>query len=86
MKRSRLGGLVFASEDYSVASRVKRTATLDTFQFPRAHMQCVASAYQLDAIDLVCIDVPQKSATDAAWRDQLEFECRDGKQMGFRGK
>ncbi|KAI3641362.1 hypothetical protein MIR68_000492 [Amoeboaphelidium protococcarum] len=80
-------GLVFASEDYTASSRVQRTNDLSTYIYPRSHLQCVAKAYQLLAIDLVSISVSSKRDTkNEEWRKLLRSECLNGRKMGFNGK
>lgn len=70
--------LLFASEDYCASTGILRTRDRKSLLFPRAHMATIAKAYNLSAIDMVCID----------YKDQayLVEEAQEAKQLGFDGK
>ncbi|SHO76049.1 Uncharacterized protein MSYG_0384 [Malassezia sympodialis ATCC 42132] len=76
--RISLAALLFASEDYCAATRIKRTRDRRSLLFPRAQLVTTARAYGLQAIDMVCIEYKDKA--------YLEDECRDGADLGFDGK
>ncbi|UZJ55951.1 hypothetical protein CBS101457_005271 [Exobasidium rhododendri] len=75
---AKITALLFASEDYCAATGIIRTKSRKELQFPRAHMATIAKAYQLQAIDMVCIDYKDM--------DNLREESLEAKQMGFDGK
>lgn len=70
--------LLFASEDYCASTGILRTRDRKSLLFPRAHMATIAKAYNLAAIDMVCID----------YKDQayLMEEAEEAKQLGYDGK
>lgn len=70
--------LLFASEDYCASTGILRTRDRKSLLFPRAHMATIAKAYNLAAIDMVCID----------YKDQayLSEEALEAKQLGYDGK
>ncbi|KAJ1021133.1 hypothetical protein NDA16_003919 [Ustilago loliicola] len=70
--------LLFASEDYCASTGILRTRDRKSLLFPRAHMATIAKAYNLAAIDMVCID----------YKDQayLIEEAQEAKHLGYDGK
>lgn len=70
--------LLFASEDYCASTGILRTPDRRSLLFPRAHMATIAKAYNLAAIDMVCVDYKDT--------DYLTQECHDGKELGYDGK
>jgi len=57
---------------------IVRTRTLRELLYTRSQIVIAARAFELGAIDMVCVD----------FRDLkiLEEECLDGRQLGFSGK
>jgi len=70
--------LLFASEDYCASTGIQRTRDRKSLLFPRAHMATIAKAYNLAAIDMVCIDYKDT--------EYLEEEAEEAKQLGYDGK
>lgn len=70
--------LLFASEDYCASTGILRTRDRKSLLFPRAHMATIAKAYNLSAIDMVCIDYKDQ--------DYLVEEAQEAKQLGYDGK
>ncbi|KAF6767063.1 Aldehyde-lyase domain protein [Kalmanozyma brasiliensis GHG001] len=70
--------LLFASEDYCASTGILRTRDRKSLLFPRAHMATIAKAYNLSAIDMVCIDYKDQS--------YLTEEAEEAKQLGYDGK
>lgn len=70
--------LLFASEDYCASTGVLRTRDRKSLLFPRAHMATIAKAYNLSAIDMVCIDYKDEA--------YLIDEATEAKQLGYDGK
>ena len=70
--------LLFASEDYCASTGILRTKDRKSLLFPRAHMATIAKAYNLAAIDMVCID----------YKDEvyLTEEAQEAKELGYDGK
>lgn len=73
-----LCGLVFASEDYCADTGISRTESLLEMLYARSAVVNAAKAYDLQAIDLVCIDFKNS--------ERLRWECENGRNMGFTGK
>lgn len=70
--------LQFASEDYCASVGCVRTPSRRELMYPRSAVVTAASAFGLQAIDLVCIDYKNL--------DALREEAREGREMGFTGK
>lgn len=77
-KHVHIGALLFASEDYCAATGIVRTRSRKELLFPRAHMATIAKAYNLQAIDMVCIDYKDM--------DYLKEEAMEARHLGFDGK
>ncbi|GAA5873762.1 hypothetical protein JCM3774_000163 [Rhodotorula dairenensis] len=77
----KVGGLLFAAEDYCASSRIIRTPSRTEMLFARSSLVAVAHAYNLAAIDLVCIKYKGQEA-EAILRDEAE----EGRRLGFTGK
>lgn len=73
-----IGALLFASEDYCASTGIIRSKTRKELHFPRAHMATIAKAYNLQAIDMVCIDYKDL--------EYLQEEAQEGRSFGFDGK
>ncbi|MCO5565855.1 hypothetical protein L7F22_019530 [Adiantum nelumboides] len=73
-----IGALLFASEDYCASTGIIRSKTRKELHFPRAHMATIAKAYDLQAIDMVCIDYKDL--------EYLQEEAQEGRSFGFDGK
>ncbi|KAI8388151.1 Pyruvate/Phosphoenolpyruvate kinase-like domain-containing protein, partial [Radiomyces spectabilis] len=74
----RLDAMIFAAEDYCADIGMIRTSTRQEMLFARQMMVTAASAYGLQAIDLVCVDYQNE--------DVLIKECQEGREFGFAGK
>ncbi len=74
----RLEGLIFGAEDLAAAIGATRTAEATEFLFARESLVMAASAYGLQAIDMVTVE----------FRDLvvLERESLSGARLGFSGK
>ncbi|BGP41767.1 hypothetical protein JCM10450v2_005833 [Rhodotorula kratochvilovae] len=77
----RVGGLLFAAEDYCASSRLLRTPSRRELLFARSSVVAVAHAYGLSAVDLVCVKYKGAEAERT-----LREEAREGREMGFTGK
>ncbi|GAA6048550.1 hypothetical protein JCM3770_006548 [Rhodotorula araucariae] len=77
----RVGGLLFAAEDYCASSRLIRTPSRRELLFARSSVVAVAHAYGLSAVDLVCVKYKGDEAEQT-----LRDEAREGREMGFTGK
>ncbi|KOS14150.1 citrate lyase beta subunit [Malassezia pachydermatis] len=75
---ARIVALLFASEDYCAATGVRRTRDRRGLLFPRSQLVTIAKAYQLQAIDMVCIEYKDEA--------YLHEECEEGAMLGFDGK
>lgn len=73
-----LSGLVYASEDLCADMGITRSSTRHELLYTRGAVVAHAKAFQLDAIDLVCIDFRDM--------DRLEEEASEGAAMGYTGK
>jgi citrate lyase subunit beta-like protein len=73
-----LSALLFAAEDYCADTSIIRTSTRRELLYTRSQIVIAAKAFQLDAIDMVCVNYRDLST--------LEDECIDGRQLGFNGK
>ncbi|PWN38218.1 beta subunit of citrate lyase, partial [Meira miltonrushii] len=73
-----IGALLFASEDYCASTGIIRSKSRKELHFPRAHMATIAKAYDLQAIDMVCIDYKDL--------EYLQEEAQEGRSFGFDGK
>lgn len=78
-KHSRLYGQ-FAAEDYCASSRIIRTPSRYEMLYARSSVVAVAHAYNLAAIDLVCVKYKGEEA-EAILRDESE----EGRRLGFTG-
>jgi len=74
----KLTGLVYASEDLCADMGITRTSSRLELLYTRQALVCHAKAFEMDAIDLVCIDFKNEEA--------LIVEATEGSQMGFTGK
>ena len=74
----RIDAFIFASEDYCAETGMRRTNTRKELYYPRSAVVTAAHAYNLQAIDLVCMDYEN--------HDLLREECREGVEMGYQGK
>eukprot|EP01120_Amphizonella_sp_Union-15-10_P013721 TRINITY_DN6449_c0_g1_i2.p1 TRINITY_DN6449_c0_g1~~TRINITY_DN6449_c0_g1_i2.p1 ORF type:complete len:323 (-),score=54.91 TRINITY_DN6449_c0_g1_i2:144-1112(-) len=74
----RLDALVFGSEDFSSCVGITRTSDGQEFLYARSKIATYAAAYNLAAIDMVCIQYKDQ--------EQLIKECIQGFSMGFVGK
>src|SRR5207244_762983 len=77
-----LSGLIFAAEDFALDMSLTRTPSLTEFQYARSAVAVAARAARLPStIDLVCTAYKGSHGLQ-----RLEFECQQGKGMGFNGK
>ncbi|TPX57708.1 hypothetical protein PhCBS80983_g03619 [Powellomyces hirtus] len=74
----RIDGLIFAAEDYAADTGLMRTASRTEFMYARQRLATAASAFGLQAIDMVCVDYQNPEI--------LEAECKEGRDWGFTGK
>ncbi|KAI9009514.1 Pyruvate/Phosphoenolpyruvate kinase-like domain-containing protein [Gaertneriomyces semiglobifer] len=74
----RVDALVFAAEDYAADVGLIRTPSRREFTYARQRVATAASAFGLQAIDMVCVDYQNPAI--------LEDECREGREWGFTGK
>ncbi|KAG9285931.1 hypothetical protein G9A89_013356 [Geosiphon pyriformis] len=74
----RLDALIFAAEDYCADLGLIRTSSRKELAYARQVIVTAACAYDLQAIDLVCLDYNDDAI--------LTEECREGREMGFLGK
>ncbi|KAL0084888.1 Pyruvate/Phosphoenolpyruvate kinase-like domain-containing protein [Phycomyces blakesleeanus] len=74
----RLDALIFASEDYCADVGITRTESRKELLFARQMLVTAATAYGLQAIDLVCVDYQDQKV--------LLEECNEGRTFGFAGK
>ncbi|KAG0655839.1 hypothetical protein C6P46_000691 [Rhodotorula mucilaginosa] len=77
----KVGGLLFAAEDYCASSRIIRTPSRYEMLYARSSVVAVAHAYNLAAIDLVCVKYKGEEA-EAILREESE----EGRRLGFTGK
>ncbi|KAI8823749.1 Pyruvate/Phosphoenolpyruvate kinase-like domain-containing protein [Fimicolochytrium jonesii] len=75
---ARIDGLIFAAEDFAADTGLVRTPSRTEFLYARQRVATAASAFGLQAIDMVCVDYQNP--------DVLEEECREGREWGFTGK
>eukprot|EP01129_Flabellula_baltica_P005236 TRINITY_DN1879_c0_g1_i1.p1 TRINITY_DN1879_c0_g1~~TRINITY_DN1879_c0_g1_i1.p1 ORF type:complete len:316 (+),score=66.06 TRINITY_DN1879_c0_g1_i1:11-958(+) len=75
---SRLDALIFASEDFSADVGITRTPDTLEFLYARSQIVLHSAAYNLQSIDMVCIDYKNQ--------EQLQKECIGGYNLGFTGK
>ncbi|GAA5889182.1 hypothetical protein JCM8208_007795 [Rhodotorula glutinis] len=78
---ARVGGLLFAAEDYCASSRITRTPTRRELLFARSAVVANAHAFGLEAVDLVCVRYKGDDSERV-----LADECREGRELGFTGK
>lgn len=76
--RRRVEALIFASEDFCADTGIIRTPVATELLWARSRLVTFARAFNLQAIDMVCIQYKD--------RDQLLRECQDGIHLGFDGK
>ncbi|KAH6575859.1 hypothetical protein BASA60_004798 [Batrachochytrium salamandrivorans] len=74
----RVDALIFAAEDYIADLEILRTPSRLEMVYARQAVTTTAHAYQLQSIDLVCVDFQSQNI--------LEEECIEGRQFGFSGK
>ncbi|RUS31775.1 hypothetical protein BC938DRAFT_477106 [Jimgerdemannia flammicorona] len=74
----RVDALIFAAEDYCADLGLIRTPSRTEMLYARQAVVTAASAFGLQAIDLVCLDFQNQAI--------LEEECREGREFGFMGK
>ncbi|KAJ1343228.1 hypothetical protein BSLG_002254 [Batrachochytrium salamandrivorans] len=67
-----------AAEDYIADLEILRTPSRLEMVYARQAVTTTAHAYQLQSIDLVCVDFQSQNI--------LEEECIEGRQFGFSGK
>ncbi|KAJ7205914.1 citrate lyase beta subunit [Mycena haematopus] len=73
-----LNALLFAAEDYCADTSILRTPSRYELLYTRSSIVIAAKAFELEAIDMVCVNYKDL--------DYLQDECRDGRQLGFTGK
>jgi citrate lyase subunit beta-like protein len=71
----------FAAEDYCASSRIIRTPSRYEMLYARSSVVAVAHAYNLAAIDLVCVKYKGEEA-EAILREESE----EGRRLGFTGE
>ncbi|ORX82894.1 beta subunit of citrate lyase [Basidiobolus meristosporus CBS 931.73] len=74
----RVDALVFAAEDFCADLQMIRTPSRLEMLYARSAVVTTAKAYNLQAIDLVCVDYENEKI--------LQEECDEGREMGFTGK
>eukprot|EP01125_Pyxidicula_operculata_P010611 TRINITY_DN3492_c0_g1_i1.p1 TRINITY_DN3492_c0_g1~~TRINITY_DN3492_c0_g1_i1.p1 ORF type:complete len:304 (+),score=47.48 TRINITY_DN3492_c0_g1_i1:1-912(+) len=74
----RVEALIFASEDYCADIGATRTSEGTELLYARTALVTYAAAFNLQAIDMVCIDFKNEQ--------QLIKECIQGFNMGYTGK
>ncbi|KZT28862.1 citrate lyase beta subunit [Neolentinus lepideus HHB14362 ss-1] len=74
----KLSALLFAAEDYCADTSVIRTSSRQELLFARSRIVNAAKAYNLHAIDMVCVNYKDLN--------YLKEECEDGRRLGFTGK
>ena len=74
-------GRQFAAEDYCASSRIIRTPSRYEMLYARSSLVAVAHAYNLAAIDLVCVKYKGEEA-EAILREESE----EGRRLGFTGE
>jgi len=77
-KHGQLSALLFAAEDYCADTRIVRTQSRQELLYTRSKIVAAARAFDLDAIDMVCVDYKNLGI--------LADECADGRRLGFDGK
>jgi len=75
---SKLDALIFASEDLCANMGMTRTSEAKELLFARSLVVTHAVAFDLQAIDMVCLDFKNNEV--------LTKETTEGRQMGFTGK
>lgn len=73
-----LSALLFAAEDYCADTSVIRTSSRRELLFTRSQIVIAAKAFELEAVDMVCVDFRNL--------ETLKDECIDARQLGFTGK
>ncbi|KAL2159152.1 hypothetical protein VTH06DRAFT_2584 [Thermothelomyces fergusii] len=77
-----LRGLVFAAEDFALDLGLRRTARMHEIAYARSAVVTAARAFGLEsALDSVCTALRGPGS-----REQLAFECENGREFGFTGK
>lgn len=71
----RLSALLFAAEDYCASSGIQRSASRNELNFARSMTVNAAKAFNLEAIDLVCVHYKDTAI--------LAEEALEGARMGF---
>jgi len=74
----RVNALLFAAEDYCANVGATRTASRKELMFARAAVANAAAAYELAAIDMVCVNYQDDQV--------LKEECQEGRELGYVGK
>ncbi|GAA5869948.1 hypothetical protein JCM8547_008111 [Rhodosporidiobolus lusitaniae] len=77
----RLEALLFAAEDYCASSRLFRSPSRTELLLARQSVVSVARAFNLNAIDLVCVQYKGDQALEV-----LREESEEGRRFGFGGK
>ncbi len=78
----RLGGLVFAAEDYALDMGITRTPDLTEFLYARQAIATAARAHDLPST----IDLVATAFRSEADHEALQRECEQGRGMGYNGK
>jgi len=76
--QSRLEALIFASEDLCANMGMTRTPNATELLYARSHLVTHAVAFDLQAIDMVCLDFKNN--------ETLRIEAEEGSRMGYHGK
>ncbi|KAF8513747.1 Pyruvate/Phosphoenolpyruvate kinase-like domain-containing protein [Gautieria morchelliformis] len=70
--------LLFAAEDFCADTSIIRTSSREELLYPRSKIALATKAFQLQAIDMVCVNYKDKEI--------LRQECEEGRRLGFNGK
>ncbi|GJJ15673.1 hypothetical protein Clacol_009951 [Clathrus columnatus] len=73
-----MSALLFAAEDFCADTSIIRTSSREELLYPRSKLALAAKAFDLQAIDMVCINYKDK--------DVLKQECAEGRRLGYSGK
>ncbi|KAF8584692.1 citrate lyase beta subunit [Ramaria rubella] len=73
-----ISALLFAAEDFCADTSIIRTQSRQELLYPRSKIVLAAKAFQLQAIDMVCVNYKDM--------DTLREECEEGRRLGFNGK
>lgn len=78
VQSSHLCALIFGADDFAASIGASRSPANDEVAYARAATLTAAKAYNLDALDMVCIDFNDN--------ERFRRECTEGARMGFNGK